>query len=258
MNNENALVKANVPNEDMGQEIDLIELWFRLLESWKLILVVTILFAVGAFAVTKLFITPIYVATAQLYVLSPGDSVINLSDLQIGSSLTKDYLEVFKTWEVNEQVAKNLSLSYTTGQLQGMLTVTNPADTRILKISINSPKPREAMDIANEFAKVAQEYISFAMSAEKPSVLSAAKLPTAPSSPSTARNVMLGFMLGLLASGGYVAVRFILDDKIKTADDLRRYANLATLAIIPLGEPAETKIKSAPARAKPSARSMLK
>ena len=164
--NESLLVLTNATNDDSSYEFDLMELWYRLLENWKLILAATTLFAMGAFVVTKLFITPIYTATAQLYVLSPGDSVINLSDLQIGSSLTKDYREVFKTWEVNEQVAENLNLGYNTSQLQAMLTITNPADTRILKISIDSPRPREAMDIANEYAKVAQEYISFAMSAD--------------------------------------------------------------------------------------------
>jgi capsular polysaccharide biosynthesis protein len=57
--------------------------------------------AVDAFAVSKLFATPIYTATVQLYALSLGDSVISHSDLQIGSSLTKDCREVLKTWEVN-------------------------------------------------------------------------------------------------------------------------------------------------------------
>ena len=76
--------------------------------------------------ISLFILTPKYEATAKLYVMSRTDSAVNISDLQIGSYLTSDYQEVFKTWEVHEQVLQNLGLDYDYEQLEEMLTVTNP------------------------------------------------------------------------------------------------------------------------------------
>ena len=53
-------------------------------------------------------------------------------DLQIGAYLTSDYTEVFKTWEVHEMVIEDLQLPYSYEQMQSLITVSNPEDTRIL------------------------------------------------------------------------------------------------------------------------------
>ena len=90
--------------------IDLVDLAYRLLDSWKLIVCLALVAALAAGAVTAFFITPAYEATATIYVLSRSDSAINMSDLQIGSALTSDYIKVFKMWEVHEEVISNLNL----------------------------------------------------------------------------------------------------------------------------------------------------
>ena len=64
-----------------------------------------------------------------------------------------------KTWEVHEQVLQNLGLDYTYEQLEGMLTISNPSDTRMLYITVSSADPVEATNIANEYANVARDYI---------------------------------------------------------------------------------------------------
>ena len=227
------LGETDTAHDETIYELDLTELWYRIVDSWKIIAGATVACTILALIISVAFLTPIYTATAKLYVLSPGDSVINLSDLQIGSYLTSDYQEVFKTWEVNQQVASNLRLNYTYEQVQGMLTVSNPTDTRILYISVESNDAKEAMLIANEYAKVAQSYISSTMATEEPSLLSSAKVPDEPSSPHIKLNILLGFLAGAVLSIGFVVVQFIFDDKIKTADDIRTYAKMTTLAIIP-------------------------
>ena len=137
-------------NEDAEFEIDLMEVLLRLLEKWKLIIAGALVGAVLMAMYSFILATPMYEATSKLYVLNSSDSAINLSDLQIGSYLTSDYMEVFDTWEVNEMVRQNLNLSYTREELADMLTLTNPSNTRILNITVTSSDPQEAADIANE------------------------------------------------------------------------------------------------------------
>jgi capsular polysaccharide biosynthesis protein len=220
-------------NEKGETEIDLIELMRQLLAHIRLILFVTILCTAIAGLYTFYYITPIYESTAKLYVLSSGDSAINLSDLQIGAYLANDYIEVFKTWEVHEMVINNLGLPYTYAHMQGMLTITNPSNTRILYITVKSPDAHEAMEIANEYASVAIQFISQTMSTDKPNIMSKALEPAYPTTPSKTRNILIGFMLGLLISVGIITLRYIMDDKIKTMDDIRKYSNLSVLAVVP-------------------------
>jgi capsular polysaccharide biosynthesis protein len=230
--NNNVIVDP-MTMEDNVSELDLIELIFHLLDKLRYILLFAVLGALLAAAYTIFIIKPTYEATAKLYVLNSSDSAINFSDLQISSYLASDYIEVFKTWEVNETVASDLGLDYTYKQMQRMLTVENPTGTRILYITVRSHSPQEAATIANDYATVAIKYIANTMSTEEPNIMSVALVPTNPSSPNKTTNIMMGFLLGLLFSVGWFTVRFVLDDKIKSVDDIRKYSNLPNLAVVP-------------------------
>lgn len=220
-------------NGDKEMEIDLLALFYHILDHWKL---VAICFAIGAVLMglyTKLMVVPKYQASAKMYVLSSSDSVVNLSDLQMGTQLASDYQEVFKTHEVTGAVISNLSLPYTNKELQGMLTLTNPTGTRILDIAITSPDPAEAAAIANEYMAVASQYVADVMITDKPSELSTALVPEEPISPSLVKNVAIGALLGLVASCGFLTVLFLLDDKIKSVEDITRLG-LPVLTEIPV------------------------
>ena len=215
-------------------EIDLKELFLSFLDHIRLIVIVSILGAAVAAMITFYFVTPMYQATSKLYVLNSEDSAINLSDLQIGSYLANDFIEVFNTWEVHEMVIKNLGLHYTYSQLRNMLTIENPNNTRILTITVESPSAKEAAAIANEYATVAIKFIADTMATEEPNVLSTALVPTGPSSPNITRNILLGLVAGLALAVAGVTIQFVSDDKIKTSEDVLRYTGLSVLAIIPV------------------------
>lgn len=214
-------------------EVDLVELFLRIVERWKYVvagaLIGTLIMGIYSFILAS----PKYEAVSKLYVLTSSDSAINLSDLQIGSYLTSDYTEVFETWEVHEIVRQNLGLKYTRDELSEMLEISNPNDSRVLYITVTSNDPQEAAALANEYAAVARQFISTTMRTDAPSEFSEALVPEEPVSPRKALNVVLGFVLGAFAVCAVVVVQFLMDDKIKTAEDIRRYTGLPTLAVVP-------------------------
>ena len=230
LRNSSVTVETETHDE---MEIDLLELFYRLLENAKYIIACALIGALIMATYSFVLVRPTYEATSMLYVLSSSDSAINLSDLQIGSALTSDYQQVFETWEVREMVIKNLGLSYDKDQLANMIEISNPNDTRVLSITVTSTSPAEAQAIANELASVARQYIAEVMETDSPSVFSQALLPEVPVAPRKALNTAIGFVVGALIMMAIVTVRFIMDDKIKTADDIRRYVDLPTLAIVP-------------------------
>ena len=220
-------------NVSESTEIDLVELMYRLIEKWAIIVLSCILGAVIASAYTFLMVTPKYTATSKLYVVNSNDSAINLSDLQIGNYLTTDYMEVFSNWHVHEMVLERLGLDYSYNQLSNMISVTNPSNTRILYIRAVSTDPQEAKDLADTYAEVAREFIAVKMDTKQPNVFEEALLPSAPSSPNKTRNIMLGFLLGLVVSCGIIVVQFLMDDRLRSSDDIEKYVQLPTLGVMP-------------------------
>ena len=231
--------------EQQETELDVLELFYYLLEHIKQLVAAVVVGALVMLLVSLFFLTPQYEATSKLYVMARNDSAVNLSDLQIGSYLTSDYQEVFKTWEVHEQVLQNLGLDYEYEELEDMLTITNPSDTRILYITVTSDDPVEATNMANEYANVARNYIYEMMGTEEPSLFSVALEPLEPVSPRKMLNTVLGGLVGGLLMAAILVVRFIPDDKIKTADDITNYIGIPTLAIVPaLGSQRKSSAKS--------------
>jgi len=216
-------------------EIDLVALLYRILASWKLIAVIVVVCMVGALFYSTSYVTPLYRATSHIYVIG-RDSAINLSDLQLGNNMMDDYIKAFDMWEVHDEVIKALDLKYTYSGIRSNLTVGASSGTHILDITFSSPDPQEAATVANEYANVVSNYISDTMRMDKPSVMSTALVPTNPYNISRTRSVAIGLVLGLVIGAGIVTVRFLMDDKIKTAEDVRRYTGLVNLAVIPKEE----------------------
>ena len=225
---------------EQGEDtIDLLELFMGLLAHWTLIAATAVVGAVLMALYTFFLVTPMYKATATIYVVSRNDSVLNFSDLQVGSELTSDYIKVFEMWEVHEKVISNLDLDYTYTDMASMLSVTNTSDTRMLDITVTNPDPEEAAAIANEYADVGAKYISEKMKTDEPTLMSSARVPENPFSPNKAKNILLGFVVGFVLACAVVVLRTMLDDTYKSADDIRKYAGMVVLASIPLADAGE-------------------
>ena len=144
----------------------------------------------------------------------------------------EDYQQVFHNWHVQDRVIEELDLQYTYSQLNNMVSVTNPTNTRILYITVTSPDPRESQQIADTFAKVACEFIAVKMDQEQPNIFEEARQPVSPSSPNKSRNLMIGFLLGALLAVAIVVIRYVADDKIRTPEDIEKLLNLPTLGVV--------------------------
>lgn len=234
-------VNLSQPVESDEETIDLLELLYALLGKWREIAAATVACALIAAIGVLFFVTPKYQASSTIYVISRKDSDINISDLQIGTALTDDYIQVFHMWEVQEKVISNLDLPYTYSQLDKMLSVTNASNTRMLEIIVTSESAQEAADIANEYAEVVQDYIAKKMATDKPSIMSTALVPTVPVSPNKTKSILLGALLGFAVSAGVIVVITLLDDTYKTTEDIKKYTGLVTMAVIPLEKSDEPK-----------------
>ncbi len=214
------------------QTIDLIELFYYLLSKLHLILLGMIVGAVlmGVYASAR--VVPIYTATSKLYIMGTTGTGI-MANLQIGTNLTMDYQEVFKTWEVHQMVNEELGTNYSYSTLQGMISVTNPEDTRVLYITASSTDAQMAAAVANAYATAAKKFIVQTMGSDEPSTFSIALVPGTSTSGSITSYVIRGMLLGTAGVLVILVMIFLLDNRPKSPEDIMHYANIPTLAVIP-------------------------
>ena len=218
-------------------EIDLLDLLSYYQTKLLYILGAFIIGALVAGLVTYFLITPKFTATSTMYMVSSSnDSVVDLSDLNIGTTLSEDYIELIKTRPIVEGVAEELKLDYTYEQMMSMLNISVVTNTRIIKISATSPDKEEARDIANAIAIKAETELPKLMDAPKPNIAEKAIIPEAKSSPSLSKNTLIGGLLLMLLVLAVLTVIYLMDDTIKSADDVEKNFGVMPLTTIPEGK----------------------
>ena len=177
---------------------------------------------------------PTYQSTAKLYAVSASDdAVINVADLNIGQALTKDYEELIFSYPVMEEVIDKLHLEMTSAQLSSMIEIENPEDTRVLRITTTAREPKLAQKITNTLLDSLRTYLPKAMSTSKPNVVQRGKYNPNRVGPNYLKYLLLG---GVIFAGIYIiilVIRFLLDDTLKTAEDIENEFGFAPLTVIP-------------------------
>lgn len=238
----------NVPYENEEIEIDLLELLKELKKRLWLILAITVLSGGIAGAFSKFVLTPQYTSTAMVYILSKETTLTSLADLQIGSQLTKDYAVIVSSRPVLEDVIEKLGLNITYKDLKKKISIHNPNDTRILSISAEDPDPSMAKAIADEIAKTSSDYIGDIMEMIPPKIIEDGEIPTQKTSPSNAKNAILGAMIGFVVVCGGIVLEVLMNDTVRTEEDVEKYLGLTVLAMVPEREGEDEEDKEALAK----------
>lgn len=218
-------------------EIDLLEIFSLLLGNLWLIASVSLFFTLGCFAVSKYVVAPYYESTTKIYILNKTESAaVTYSDVQMGTQLTKDYAELINSRYVLEEVMQKLNLGMEYEDLLKVVRVSTPSDTRIVSITVEDVDPVEAMHMANCIREVASEHIQNVMDIDAVNVVETANMPTQKAGPSCLKWTMIGGIIGCFIICAVILVQYLVDDTIKTSEDVEKYLGLSTLALIPVSE----------------------
>lgn len=93
--------------EENEMEIDLVSLFFYLIDKWKLLFLGAVVGVVLAGALV-FFQTPMYESNSTLYVLSKTTSITSITDLQVGTELTSDFSVIATSKPVIDGAIKTL------------------------------------------------------------------------------------------------------------------------------------------------------
>ncbi len=237
MKPENQNETVQFQDNDDEIEIDLLGLLFYFRSRLLFIIVTFVIGALIAGLVTKFMITPKYTATAKMYMVSASsDSVVDLTDLNLGTSLSSDYEEMIKIRPIFEDVISDEKLKYTYEQLLSMVSIATVEDTRILTISVESPNPEEASKIANALAEKAAVELPKLMETPEPHIAEKAIVPKRKSSPSYSKNIMIGALGLTFVLIAVLTFFYVTDDTMQSAEDVEKAFGIMPLTVIPEGD----------------------
>ncbi len=229
-------------NKNHETEIRMQDLWGILKRSWwqmGIVLIAVFLLVLGFMTATH---KDEYTVSLMIYVMQTPDEdqqLSNTTQIAIAENLMGDCELLFKSREkVLDPVisSENLGGLITAKELERMFTVSRvDEDARILRLTLTSGSRERSADIANAIANTACGYINGLYRTNLLDVYDKAVAPEegAISNPISYPMIFLIGMAAALILYLFYLIRFIMDDKINTRDDVERYLGLNMLGVIP-------------------------
>lgn len=190
------------------------------------LVVAGLLGAAITFAVVRFFVTPTYQSRVSFYVYNTSDSAtysgtINNNDLQAAESLATTYSKILESNSVRNAVLEEVKKTEITRKdLSRMVKVSVITDTQLLEVVVTSQDAEQANKIASAYAAVAPTEIVRITKAGGVEVVDQPEVATEKSSPRTAFDTAVGFVIGGIAAAVYLIYKMLSDRTIYLPEDL--------------------------------------
>ena len=219
-------------NNEQGITIDFKALVMELMDKILIIIFCGIFCGLLTYLGCSTIIPLNYESTTKIYIMpqeTEGQSAY--VDLEVGSLLTTDYIEVVQGRDVIEQVISHYNLDLTYESFLQKVTVNNPTDTRIIEVSVRDKDPYLARNLAIYLRDVATTAIETGMGIDGITMWEEANLPLKPKITAAVYAVILA-CIALFLTALIVIIRYLVIDKIVSADDIEKRLNLVVLGAI--------------------------
>jgi receptor protein-tyrosine kinase len=202
----------------------------------------TVLTLLAAVAVT-LLTTPLYQATTRLFVSTNGGST--LAETYQGNRVSQErvvsYAQLLTGETLAQRTVDKLGLDMTAAELQSHVTASSKLDTVLIDVQVVDTSPVRARDIANALS---DEFVVMVRELETPEdgtspnarvvVEQRASIPDSPVVPQPLRNVAIGLGLGVALGIGLAVLRDLLDNTVKSRENLEGITKVGIVGSIPL------------------------
>lgn len=204
-----------------------------------LILIVSLVSMALVVAGTKMWVTPQYEAAATFYVnnssISVGSATVSIGsgDISASKSLVNTYIVILKDRVTLCDIIDYAGVDMHYSDLSENITAESINETEVFKVVITNPDPQNAEKLANAVAKILPKRITSIVEGTSAKIVSDAITPVIPCSPNYKMNAIIGFLLGLIASAGTIAVRVSFDTIIRSSEDITPGCSCPVLATVP-------------------------
>lgn len=223
-------------NRSNVRVVTLRDLWSIFIRRlWIMVLVAAVAVAI-LFTVVQLTFIPVYSSTATLYILRQEDETTSSdtsSDFSLALNVVNDCTYLLKSHAVIDEVIDSLNLEMSYEDLTDAISTSNPDDTRILEVTVEAESPELAKEIVDTLCEIGQENITETMGFQQVNFYEKGTLDEDPSNVTGLTTYMLiGVIVAVLCYAIFL-IAFLLDDRIRTEEDIQQYLGLSILGDIP-------------------------
>lgn len=218
--------------------IDLGQLFQLLKKNLRLIVLSMVICAIAAFTITAFLLPKKYASDSSIYIVSKVNAetgTVDANALNANSKQVNNYMELIKGKNILNKVAEQLNIE-NVKEVQSAISVSNKTDTEIIEIKATTDDPVKSQQIVKATTEVFFKEVKETLKIENMTVLNDPEVEETAVSPSKKMNTIIGALLGLLASGGYVFLTFILDKRLRTKQEAENFLGIPVLAEIPYYE----------------------
>lgn len=230
-------MEENTKNEEI-LTIDLEQLFKVIKKNIRLIVITTLLGAIIAFVVTAFLLPKKYASSSSIYLVSKVNTetgTVDANALNANSKQVNNYMEMIKGKNVLNKVSDQLGLegAYI---IQNAISVSNKANTEIIVVKATTDDPVKSQQIVKTTIDVFFKEVKENLKLENMMIMNDPEVENTPVSPNKKLNTIIGALLGMLGSGGYVLLGFMLDKRLRTKSEAESFLGIPVLAEIPFYE----------------------
>jgi receptor protein-tyrosine kinase len=220
--------------------VDLKELVSIAQRRWLSIVVFFLLALVTAAAIT-FAMTPQYESEARIFVSTEvtGDNSIAVGANALAIQRVQSYAQLATSREVMQKVIAELNLNLTPAALQKKITSTVADLTVIIVVKVRDDSAASAQAIAKAESEVLAAYLAEVEtpfggtgSPIKATIIDPASYDGSPVSPQPALNLAIAGLIGLVLGVGVAIARDLLDNTVRTTEDIEKSSGAPVLASI--------------------------
>lgn len=201
---------------------------------WWVILLVAFSAAVGAYAVSKLFLEQLWRSEAS-YLVVPN-RIDNGLSITLQNSMNSYKVMALTPYQL-DKISSDLKLDRSADWLLGHVAIQPQIDTRLMVIQVDYPDPAIAPQLADAIGNNMVALVSSLNDSVEGTdrISMRVNQPARPAVPrgQTRINVAAGGLLGLIVGLLLAFVLEALDNTLKTPGDVERFVGLTTLGAIP-------------------------
>lgn len=216
-------------------EIDLGELFKVLKKNILLVLVISLLCAAIGLVSSMFLISKKYSSEATIYITPKvtEQGTIDYNSIQTNSRMVNNYMEILKGETILAKVADQVRMeSYE--EVLDTLTISNPENTELISVSSETTDPELSQQIVSLVISTFTEDMMDILNLNNVTIINDAKVNENPVSPSVPRYTILGLVVGLVISCGYVFITFLFDKRLRTREEAENFLGVPVLATVPL------------------------
>ncbi len=221
------------------EELDLREVFNIFWEKKvKIILIVIIFSLIGALYSIKL-ITPMYTSSTTMVLAQASESnnnndSITDTDITLNSKLVSTYSELIRSKTIIRQVLSNLHIDEDEQTVKKNVSVNSKSDTAMIEIAVKDKDAVNAYKIANEIASVFSKEVAKIYNINNVYIVDEAEVAEGPSNVNHIKNISIFAIIGIVIACLYAIISNMLDNTVKSVEDLENILQLPVLASISL------------------------